>query len=67
MILNSIRHKVRKKTSMPNPAENLGCIKYYSLTSPRPIKGPTYQFYQIQLSEDLQLMEDLKLYWESKN
>ena len=39
---NSIRLKFVKKTSLPNPVRSLEYIKYYSSSSPRPIKSPTY-------------------------
>ena len=38
---NSVRLKIVKKTSMPNPVNRLTYIKCYSLSSPRPVKSPS--------------------------
>ena len=38
---NFIRSKFMKKTSMPNPVKSIGYIKYYSSSSPRPVKSPS--------------------------
>ena len=38
---NSIRLKIVKKISMPNPVKSLSYIKCYSLSSPRPVKSPS--------------------------
>ena len=38
---NSVRPEFVKKTRMPSSVENLGYIKCYSLSSPRPIKSPS--------------------------
>ena len=38
---NSVRLKFVKKTSMLNSVESLEYIKYYNLSSPRPVKSPS--------------------------
>ena len=48
---NSIRLGFVRQTSIPNPLERLEYIKCYSLKSPSLLKP--WQFYQIQLSKDL--------------
>ena len=48
---NSIRLGFVRQTSIPNPLKRLEYIKCYSLKSPSLLK--TWQFYQIQLSKDL--------------
>ena len=47
---NSIRLNFAKTTSMLNPVKSIRCIKCYSWSSPK-------SFYQIQLSENLQLTD----------
>ena len=58
---NSVRLQFVKETSMPNPVEILEYTKCCSSSSPRPIKA--WQIYQIQVSQDLQLIENT---WKSE-